>query len=809
MQLPLHRTSIRIRLLLASTVVQVVLLTLLLANSVRLMDGAASATLDTLIEQHTVMLHSMAVVHGEHGNYEALQDILDELLADAGEGLTYVRIARADGSLLLDAGETGSNGGASPAAAGILGGMDGGFIHVRRPLLLPGNEVGSLQFGVSAANLIHARRAILEQGGIIALAVVGLTLVLLAAIGYLLTRNLGRLLDGSQALAEGHLEHRLPECGNDELADLARRFNIMAERLQGRVRELESTASRLHASEERYALAIHGANDGLWDWDLAAGTFYHSPRFAEIVGRGMHDGPLPPEELLGYLHPDDKGRFNTQLVEHLKGDSAQFMLEHRVRLPSGDYRWILTRGVALRGADGRAFRMAGSIADVHVRRQAQQRLLHDALHDGLTSLPNRALFVEHLNSALGRQRRSDDFHFAVLTINLERFRLVNDSFGHVAGDELLRRIADRIARHLRSGDIAARIGGDQFAVLLSDIGERNEASRLAASLREGLAEPAVVAGHTIHPRARIGVALSDDYHDDGEAILRDADNALHRARRSSDEPVTIFEAGMHTQTLPALQLESELRAALRDGGLTVHYQPIVDLHSGAPRSLEALVRWQHPQKGLLSPLAFVTLAESLGLIHELGMQVLEQVCADIVRWRKLFGSDALPPVSVNLSARQFQVVGLTTDILGTIARHGLPIEAVRVEITESALAEPSGPAAAMLRTLRDAGMKVMIDDFGTGYSTLSYLHTIPCDVLKLDGSFVRTLADTPRLGAIVRRSIELAHDLGMTVVAECIESPLQHDLLLAMGCDYGQGYLYSRPLPAEGIAGLLRNAPPP
>ncbi len=802
-------SSIRIRLLLASTLVQVVLLSLLLANSVRLMNDAASASLNTLVTQNAVMLHTVAAAYGEQADYGSLQDILGELLDEAGEGLVYVRIGRPDGSLLVSAGlphmdrlpaAHAENGGRITSAPGDE------LIHIRRPLLLARNEVGFLQFGVSVSVLNAARRAILEQGALIALAEIVLTFALLSLLGYLLTRNLGRLLAGSKALADGHLEHRLPEEGSDELARLAAHFNIMAARLQARIGELEDTAARLHASEERHALAVRGANDGVWDWDIAAGTLYLSPRFSEIAGRDLAELKIAPEEIAAYLHPDDAGRYHSQLVEHLKGESAQFMLEHRVIMPDGRYRWVLTRGVALRDAAGRAYRMAGSMADIDARRQAQQRLLHDALHDGLTGLPNRALFLEHLNSALGRQRRTEDFRFAVLAINLERFRLINDSFGHIAGDELLKCITERIGRQLRGGDVAARIGGDQFAVLLNDIAERSEAARFAASLREQLALPASVAGHAVYPKARIGVALSGSYDDDAEAMLRDADNALHRARRSNDETVTVFEAGMHTQTLQTLRLESELRAALHERALTVHYQPIVDLADGRIASLEALVRWPHPSRGLLGPMHFVPQAETLDLIHEIGLQVLERTCADIVLWRRQLGEHRVPPVSINLSARQFLVPELPTLIMEGLERHGLPLTALRVEVTESAVAESDGPAPAILSTLREAGMKILIDDFGTGYSALSYLHTIPCDVVKLDGSFVRDLADNTRLRAIVRRSIELAHDLGMTVVAECIETPEQDALLRAMGCDFGQGYQYARPLAGTAVAALLAPA---
>ncbi len=798
---PFQRTSIRLRLLLASTVVQVLLLTLLLANSVRLMNEASSASLATLVNQNATMLHAMAVAYGEQGRYGVLQDVLEELLTDAEEGLVYVRIGTADGRMLVSAGLPGMTALPPPDDAGVPP-RAGRVMHVRKPLLLDRNEVGFMQFGVSVAVLAAARQAIIEQGSAIALAEILLTLVLLSLIGYLLTRNLGRLLAGSQALAEGRLDHRLPAQGEDELAQLARHFNVMASTLQMRIEELQDTAEQLQASEQRYALAIRGANDGLWDWDIEAGTVYCSPRYCEIAG--LPAGTLHEAgAILARIHPDEIQGYRLALIEHLKGLSAQFKYEYRARQPDGSYRWVMKRGVALVGGDGRAFRMAGSLSDIHLHKLAESQLQFDALHDRLTGLPNRALFLEHVANALGRQRRSGRRRFAVLTLNLERFRLVNDSFGHAVGDELLRRVTAALHAVLREGDIAARVGGDQFALLLNGIEDPADALRIADSLRERVGQPTELAGQTLHPNCRVGVALGVDHDGDAEALLRDADNALHRARRSGDEGVAIYHASMHTQALQSLRLETELRIALRTGALAVHYQPIIDLADGSVASFEALVRWPHPREGLLPPYLFVPLAETLGLIHELGMLVLERVCLRIAYWQRRAGDGPVPSVSINLSAQQLARADLADEIIATVGRHGLTPDRLRFEVTESVLAHPDGPAAATLQRLRAAGMAVLIDDFGTGYSALSYLHTMPCDVLKLDGSFVRSIAEDARLRTVVGRSIELAHDLGMTVVAECIETPEQADLLKSMACDYGQGYHFARPLDDAAVERLL------
>lgn len=799
--------SIRVRLLLASTAVQVILLTLLLTNSARLMNDAASASLRTLVTQNATMLHTMATTYGEQHRFSVLQDVLGELLGESGEeGLVYVRILDARGQTLVSAGLPTMTSLPTPDGEAIevlRDALKRGVIHVRRPLLLERNEVGVLQFGASVSILSAARQAIFQQGGFIALAEILLTFLLLSGIGYLMTRNLVRLLEGSQAIADGRLTHRIPVEGQDELSQLAGHFNIMAANLQARVRDLEDSACQLQASEQRYALAIRGANDGLWDWDLSKGTIYLAPRFCEIAGLGDGARSESPEFVLDLVHPDDRGHYRQRLKEHLAGRSEQFMSEHRIIRANGEIHWVMTRGVALRDGSGNPFRMAGSLSDVHQRKLVEEQLVHDALYDGLTGLPNRALFLEHLHSALGQVQRDSDHQFAVLAVNIERFRMVNDSFGHAAGDSLLVHLGSAIRAVLRQGDVVARVGGDQFAVLLNGIEGPEEALRLATALREALARPVNVAGQSLYPKLGVGVALSEGCADQPESLLRDADNALNTARERQDDSVAVFHSSMHAQVLHKLQLEAELRTALQQASLTVHYQPIVDLASGQVASMEALVRWPHPREGLLPPALFIPLAETLDLIHELTMRVLDQVCVDVRRWRAMARGRPVPPVSINLSARQFSRPDLAAEIIAAVRRNGVAPAWLRLEVTESLLARPDGSATRVLQALREAGMQVLIDDFGTGYSALSYLHTIPCDVIKFDGSFVHSIGEDNRLRMIVRHGIELAHDLGMSTVAECIETPAQAALLRSMGCDYGQGYLFFRPVEPGALDRVL------
>ena len=797
----LSKLSIRVRLLLASTVVQVVMLTLLLTNSGRLMNEATTASVNTLIAQNAAILNVVTATFVPQGRYTDLQDALGELLNETNEGLIYVRIVDATGKTRVRAGLPDMRTLPPPDDASVLdlgSSITHNLIHVRRPVLLERNQVGFVQFGVSVSALTLAKRQILSQGIGIASAEVLLTMLLLGAVGYLMTRNLGRLLRGSQAIAAGQLSHRLPEHGSDELSQLCQHFNRMASALQSRIQELEATARQLANSEERYALATRAANDGLWDWDIPNDKAYFAPRFAEILG--LSPGTLVggSATLINHLHPDDREPFRLRLIAHLKRESTQLMVEHRILHSDGGYRWILTCGMAVYDTKtGRAIRMAGSISDIHLRRRAEDQLLHDALHDGLTGLANRALFAEHLQNTLSHADRATDSQFAVLHINIERFHVVNDSLGYSAGDDLLRLVSARIRALARPGDVVGRIGGDQFAVLLNDISDASEAIRFSKNLQTHLAEKAELNGHALYPKTRIGVALGSGGFQNAEDLMRDADNAMQRSRRSTESTITVFQSAMHQQIMRDLQLESQLRAALRDKQLVAHFQPIVDLKTGRAAGFEALVRWPQANARRIGPDVFIPLAESLDLVHELGMQMLDQSCARLKSWRDLGLACNDLSISVNLSARQLALPDLADQVVACIDRYGLPPSALKLEITEGTLVTRKELAIKQLGTLRAKGLKILIDDFGTGYSSLSYLHSIPCDTIKLDGSFIREIERDTRLRAIVGASIHLAHELGMSVVAECVETQNQADILGRLHCDYGQGFLFAPAEPEE------------
>lgn len=808
-------SSIRARLLLATTLTQVLLLSLMLVNSARLMDAATTLDVDARMNRMAAMLNIVVTAYGEAEQFPVLQDIFTELLQDSGDGLKYVVIGRQDGTILLHTGDddlarlmalTSPDHASTPL-------HDGDMVHMRKSLLLPGYEVGFLQFGLSNAHGNQVRAQVLNYSAWIAVALVLATLLLLSLLAFWLTRNLRELMDGSEAFAAGQLDHRIEVRGHDELSKLAERFNSMATALQARINDLEQITQRLTVSEERYALAMRGANDGLWDWDISHGTIFIAPRFRAIAS--IPEGQTPPLGDYGLLdiHPDDRSDYRALLVRHLKGRSSQFEYEFRIRICSShsgeriEWRWIHARGLALRHPlTHRAYRMAGSITDIDARKRTEARRLHESFHDSLTELPNRSLFIEHLDNALARRARDPALLFAVVAINLGRFHVVNDSYGHATGDRVIHAVAERIRAVLRSGDIAARVGGDQFAMLINDLPDDDTALSVAHVLRDALVKPFDLGGHVYYPSTRIGIVYSGDASDDAEAMLRDADNALHRGTHDS---INIFHASMHTQMLRALQLESALRRAIAEDALSIRLQPIVALGDASIVSFEALARWHEPAQPPqppqpVSPAEFVPLAEMLGLIHDLFLSVLHQVHATLTDWqRRAGGNGKVPTISVNLSASQLVRPRLVEEVMHIIAGFGLPPQLIRFEITEGALAQNLADATRVMQQFRAHGIHILIDDFGTGYSSLNYLHTLPCDTIKLDGAFTRAIDNNERVHAVVRRTIELAHDLKLNVVAECIENPAQADALRAMRCDFGQGYLFNPPLDIDAATRLI------
>ncbi|MBI1723955.1 MAG: EAL domain-containing protein, partial [Gemmatimonadetes bacterium] len=570
------------------------------------------------------------------------------------------------------------------------------------------------------------------------------------------------------------------------------------------ITERKRTEDALRQSEERYALAAAGANDGLWDWDLTKNEVYYSSRWKAMLGYDDAAIGNSPEEWFGRVHHDDLEWLKVTLDGHLAGATAHFEAAHRIRHRDGTLRWMLTRGLAVRDATGRAYRVAGSQTDITERKVTEQQLMHDAFHDALTGLPNRALFMDELVHSVHRAKRRKDYAFAVLYLDVDRFKLVNDSLGHGAGDQMLVALARRLQEAVRPGDRVARLGGDEFAVLLDDVTDGSDATRVAGRIQEALEAPLDLAGREVFSTASIGIALSLTGYDRAEDALRDADLASYRAKAQGRDRCEVFDLGMHARAVARLELETDLRRALERREFGLDYQPIVALESGDIVGFEALLRWRHPHRGLLGPGEFVPVAEDTGLIVPIGRWVLREACRQLCEWRRAFPDRSTLGISVNVSFKQLLRVDLPQHVEQVLAEAELQARRLHLEVTENVIMEHAEAVASVLARLKDLNVRLHMDDFGTGYSSLSNLRRFPVDALKIDRLFVSRMEEAENL-EIVRTIIALAHHLGLRVIAEGVETGTQAAQLRALECEYGQGFLYSRPVSAEAAAALLAN----
>ncbi|MFL5371976.1 MAG: EAL domain-containing protein [Myxococcales bacterium] len=610
------------------------------------------------------------------------------------------------------------------------------------------------------------------------------------AVGLLETYR-GKRKDGTAIEVEAH----------GALTELSGRPAVIGTLLD--VTERRRTERALRDSEERYALAARGANDGLWDWDLVANRVYLSPRWKAMLGLGEGDIGGNPEGWLGRVHPDDHARLTADIAAHVEGRSAHLESEIRIRHADGTWRTMLVRGAAVRDASGKATRMAGSQTDITDRKRAEEKLLHDALHDGLTGLPNRALFMDRVGQAMAFQARRSDYRFAVLMLDVDRFKTVNESLGHAMGDRLLASVAKRVWRCVRPGDTVARLSGDEFAVLLEDYAVAEEPRRVADRIIAEMAAPHDLGGTEVFTSASVGVAVGRPELGKPEDLLRDADVALYRAKDLGRSRYVVYHPSMRTRAREQLQFETDLRRALGRNELRVVFQPIVSLTTGLPTGCEALVEWQHPGRGRIPPSDFIPMAEETGLILPIGNWVLRESCKQVKAWAGRCDGGPTPTVSVNLSARQLLHAELVDQVRAAISDAGIVPGQLRLEVTESVIMENAGPASLLLTQLKALGVHLLIDDFGTGYSSLSYLHNFRFDTLKIDRSFVSRIDTAQKNVEIVRTILSLSRALGMTAVAEGVETEGQVAQLQMLKCDSAQGFYFSRGLEGQAFAAML------
>jgi len=563
----------------------------------------------------------------------------------------------------------------------------------------------------------------------------------------------------------------------------------------------------LAESEERYALAVRAANDGIWDWDLVRNRIYLSPRWHEILGREDPGGQSDPSAWFELVHGDDLPVLRAAIDAHVAGQTPHLESEHRMLRADGSWRWVLIRGLAIRGEDGVATRMAGSLSDITDRRAAESRLRHDALHDALTGLPNRALFMDRADHVAHRAQRDHDAGCAVLFLDLDRFKVVNDSLSHAVGDQLLRALALRVASTLRPGDTVARMGGDEFTLLLEGVVDSSQAMLVADRIQQAISRVFRIDGHELFVTASIGIALSSPGMTAAE-LLRNADIAMYDAKRRGRGRSAVFDESMHRRAVDRLSRENELRQLVERGVLPVAYQPIVDLASGQIQGFEALARWPGRAPDV-APLEFIPIAEETGLIGDLGLHVLRTALEALAAWRDAGLVSERASMSVNVSPRQLEDPDFPRRIRAVVAAAGLPPEVLRLEITESTLMKDPERIEEITREVSASGVVLQLDDFGTGYSSLAALHRFPVDALKIDRSFIGAIDGADTGGeTIVRSTIALGHSLGLRVIAEGIERPVQLQRLRQLGCELGQGFVFSYPLSEGATESLLADWTP-
>jgi diguanylate cyclase (GGDEF)-like protein/PAS domain S-box-containing protein len=556
---------------------------------------------------------------------------------------------------------------------------------------------------------------------------------------------------------------------------------------------------KLRTSEERYALAAQASRDALFDWDLVSGLVYYSPRWTEMIGLGEQDAAADADAWFSRILPGDLNAVQAAVQEIVLGNSRVLHCAYRMLHADGQVRWMACRAVATCDRDGRPSRLAGSQSDV----------TFEKTQDALTKLPNRLLLLARLELAFNT--KSDAAQYAVLFLDLDGFKATNDTLGHLAGDALLRSIAERLRSVCEDAadifiprPLAARMGGDEFAILLERVEDRAAVEAFAARVQRMMKEPFSLEGHILHCAFSVGIAMARPAHGTPEDILRDADIAMYTSKRRGRGETSVFSLGLQEAAVQQLDLENDIRSALSRNELQLVYQPKVDMASGQIYGVEALLRWHHPTRGLISPSCFIPIAEETGAIVEIGRWTLREACRQARLWHGQYPAGPPLELSVNLSPREFRQQGFVESISAVLEETGFPASSLHLEITEGVLFEDMAGARAVLFALKRLGISLELDDFGSGYSSLRYLNELPFDVLKVDRYFIESLS-RGQLGSakLLQTILTMGRNLGLKVIAEGVETGLHSQKLQELGCRFGQGYFFSKPVAAEALQTLL------
>jgi diguanylate cyclase (GGDEF)-like protein/PAS domain S-box-containing protein len=557
---------------------------------------------------------------------------------------------------------------------------------------------------------------------------------------------------------------------------------------------LKHADDALRNSEERFALAMEGSTEGIWEWDLTSDNVFFSDRWKALIGHEKTDLPNQISEWFDRIHEKDINQVRTEINKHLDGISLQIDITYRMRHANMTYRWVRTVGMAQRDANGSPTRLAGSLSDV----------TEDILMDPHTDIPNRTHFRDCIDRAIAHKDRNRTFEFGVIVFELDAYKDLKSSVGHSVTEQLLSDFAQRLKAHTRPGDSVALIGENAFAMLVDDIGMVADTVRIAERAREIVEIPFDIFGQEITSTLSAGIATSYTAYESGEDILRDAALGLRSAQELGGDCCQIVDPDLHAQALARLHLEADLRRATIAEDFALHYQPIIDLSAKKIVGFETLLRWDRPDHGLVSPTIFIPIAERTALINPIGKWVLTQACHQFAEWQRSISGDFDCVLSVNVSPRQIEQDDFVSQFAEVLAETGLDPNWLKIEITESAVLSDMDNAVRTLEKLHNLGIRIAVDDFGTGYSSLSTLLRVPIDTIKIDRSFTCTIDHDPTAQRIVKAIINMAYSLGKDIVAEGIETKSQASIIREMGAQYGQGFLYSEPVPADQAFNLLK-----
>lgn len=582
------------------------------------------------------------------------------------------------------------------------------------------------------------------------------------------------------------------------------------------ITEKKQIQKALQQSEERYALAAMATNDGLWDWNIVSNTIYFSPRWKSLLGYEADDNfENTPEQWFNRIHPDYVEGVTQEIIAHLHNNNifeSNFEISYPILHQNGNFRWMLCRGIKVTNSENKIHRIIGSQTDITHLRKAEEQLEYQSLYDGLTGLPNRVFIFQKITNLLQLASLDSQTGFAVLLIDLDRFKKINESLGHLIGDEVLIEFSNRIKIILESEATFARLGADEFIILIENITDSSDAIKLVKTIIRQLDKPFYLKGIEIFINVSIGVAFGNtNTYEQIDELIRDAETAMNRAKaKGKGNYYVVFAADMHLESLSSLELENDLRRAIENTEFIVFYQPILELKNSQIVGFEALVRWQHPQKGMIPPGQFIPLAEETGQIVQIGYWVMEKACSQMRLWQEKYQVARNMTISVNLSPLQltpflsnYSSLNCLEKIKQILEKTAIKPSSLKLEITETTLIQSLQETKILLAEIKDLGIKLSMDDFGTGYSSLNYLNDLPIDTLKIDRSFIKSLCNNPEKLELIKTIINLAHNLNLETVAEGIETQQQQALLAKLNCEYGQGYLFSKPVSQQDAEILI------